>query len=58
MDALALKFAEEAALRQISECSNLEELKALAVTLVKGHFEAKRLIELLMRQSLGIRDLP
>lgn len=54
MDHLSMKFAREAALRQVSECQDVQELRALASTLVKAHFEAKALIETLMRQSLGL----
>lgn len=52
MDKLSLRFAQEAAVRQIDDCSDLGELKALATSLVKGHFEAKALIELLLLQGL------
>ena len=55
MDNLSLKFAEEAGLRQIDECTDLEELKKLARSLLKGHFSAKALICTLMEQ--GLRDI-
>lgn len=44
MDRLALTFAKEAALRQIDECTNLAELKGLAKTLIKSHFESRGFI--------------
>lgn len=52
MDSLSLKFAEEAALRQVDECSDLEELKRLSRALLRGHFSAKELICNLMLQGL------
>ena len=52
MDALSLKFAEESALRQIEECTDLAELKKLAAVLAKSHFSARSLICTLMKQSL------
>lgn len=54
MDKLSLKFAEEAALRQISECRDIDQLQKLASSLIRGHFSAKVLIETLMRQGLGL----
>lgn len=55
MDNLALKFAEESALRQIDECADITELKKLASSLIKGHFSAKALICQLMEQ--GLKDI-
>lgn len=55
MDALSLKFAEESALRQIEECTDLGELKKLAAVLTKSHFSGRSLICTLMEQSL--RDM-
>jgi hypothetical protein len=52
MDNLSLKFAEESALRQVEECTDLGELKKLTSSLIRGHFSAKALICTLMRQSL------
>jgi hypothetical protein len=52
MDSLSLKFAEESALRQVEECTDLGELKKLTSTLVRGHFSAKALICTLMLQGL------
>jgi hypothetical protein len=52
MDSLSLKFAEEAALRQIDECYDIEELKQLSRSLMRGHFSAKALICNLMLQGL------
>lgn len=52
MDNLSLKFAEESALRQIDECTEITELKKLARSLIKCHFSAKALICQLMEQSL------
>lgn len=53
MDKLSVKFAQEAALRQIDECTNIAEIKALAKSLMKAHFEARAFIADLM-----LRDLP
>jgi hypothetical protein len=55
MDSLSLKFAEESAIRQIEDCTDLAELKKLACTLVKAHFNAKALICQLMEQ--GLKDI-
>ena len=55
MDNLSLKFAEEAALRQVEECTDLGELKKLTSSLIRGHFSAKALICHLMLQ--GLEDL-
>lgn len=55
MDNLSLKFAEESALRQIDECADINELKKLARSLIKGHFSAKALICQLMEQ--GLKDI-
>lgn len=44
MDALSLKFAQESALRQIEECTDLAELKKLTSSLVRGHFESRAMI--------------
>lgn len=52
MDSLSLRFAEESALRQIDECTDLHELKQLTRSLVKGHFQARGFIGELMRQQL------
>ena len=53
MDKLSIKFAQEAALRQIDECTNIAEIKALAKSLMKAHFESRAFIADLM-----LRDLP
>jgi len=53
MDKLSLKFAQEAALRQIDECSSIAEIKALAKSLMKANFETRAFIADLM-----LRDLP
>ena len=55
MDNLSLKFAEESALRQVEECTDLGELKKLASSLIRGHFSAKALICTLMLQ--GLQDM-
>jgi hypothetical protein len=55
MDNLSLRFAEESAIRQIDECTDLAELKKLARTLIKAHFNAKALICQLMEQ--GLKDI-
>jgi hypothetical protein len=52
MDHLSLKFAEQAALRMVDSCTDLEQLKPLTRSLVKGHFEAKALICLLLEQQI------
>lgn len=54
MDKLSLRFAEEAALRQIDECTEIEDLRRITMSLVRGHFQARAYIELLLRQSLGL----
>lgn len=51
MDDLTRSFAVEAALRQIDDCSNIAELKALAKTLVKSHFETRSFIATLLLQA-------
>lgn len=52
MDKLALTFAKESAIRQIDECTNIAELKALTKTLIKSHFESRSFIAtLLLRDS-------
>jgi predicted transcriptional regulator of viral defense system len=53
MDKLSLSFAQEAAIRQIDDCTNIAELKALTKTLMKSHFESRGFIARLM-----LRDLP
>jgi hypothetical protein len=52
MDHLSLKFAEQSALRMVDSCTDLEQLKPLTRSLVKGHFEAKALICLLLEQQI------
>lgn len=52
MDKLALRFAEENALRQVDECTDLAALKLLTRSLIKGHFEARSFICTLMLQNL------
>jgi len=52
MDRAALKFAQEVGLRQIDECSNVQELQSLAKTLLKSHFESRSLIATLMLSQL------
>lgn len=51
MDDLTRSFAIEAALRQIDDCSSIAELKALAKTLIKSHFEARSFIATLLLQT-------
>jgi hypothetical protein len=53
MDKLSLSFAQEAAIRQIDDCTNIAELKALTKTLMKSYFESRGFIAQLM-----LRDLP
>lgn len=53
MDKLSLSFAQETAIRQIDDCTNIAELKALTKTLMKSHFETRAFIAQLM-----LRDLP
>lgn len=49
MDKLSLSFAQEAAIRQIDECTSIAELKALTKKLMQSHFETRRFIaELLL----------
>lgn len=48
MDNLTRSFAVEAALRQIDECTNIADLKALTKSLVKSHFETRDLIAMLL----------
>jgi hypothetical protein len=52
MDHLSLKFAEQSALRMVDSCTDLEQLKPLTRSLVKGHFEAKAPICLLLEQQI------
>lgn len=53
VDNLTRSFALEAALRQVNDCTNIEDLKDLAKSLVKAHFEARDLIgTLLLRAPL------
>jgi hypothetical protein len=52
MDNLSLKFAEEAALRQIDDCSDLTELKKLTRSLMRSHFTARAMIGNLLLQGL------
>lgn len=52
MDSLSLQFAEQAALRMVDQCNDLEQLKQLTRSLVSGHFAAKSLICTLMEQGL------
>lgn len=51
MDDLTRSFAIEAALRQVDDCSSITELKALAKTLIKSHFEARSFIATLLLQA-------
>ena len=53
MDSLSLNFAQEQALRAVDSCTDLEELKVLTRSLVKGTFESRAFINLLMTQNLG-----
>jgi len=53
MDKLSLSFAQETAIRQIDECTNIAELKALTKSLMKSHFESRAFIAQLL-----LRDLP
>jgi hypothetical protein len=55
MDSLSLKFAEESALRQLEDCTDIAELKKLTSALIKAHFNAKALICQLMEQ--GLKDI-
>jgi hypothetical protein len=55
MDNLSLKFAEESALRQLEDCTDLAELKKLTSILIKTHFTSKALICQLMEQ--GLKDI-
>jgi hypothetical protein len=50
MDRLSLSFAQEAALRQIDECTNIAELKALTKKLMQSHFETRSFIAQLLVQ--------
>jgi hypothetical protein len=51
VDDLTRSFAVEAALRQVDNCSSITELKALAKTLIKSHFEARSFIATLLLQA-------
>lgn len=55
MDNLSLKFAEEAAIRQIEDCTDLNELKKLTYVLMRSHFSARATICNLLLQ--GLRDM-
>lgn len=56
MDKLSLRFAEENAIRQVNECTDLEELKALTRSLIQGHFQARSFICQLLLQGLQKSD--
>jgi hypothetical protein len=48
MDDFSLGFAQEAALRQVDDCTNIAELKALAKSLIKSHFTSRSFIATLL----------
>jgi hypothetical protein len=48
MDNIAFSFAQEAALRQVDECTNIADLKALAKSLIKSHFTSRSFIATLL----------
>lgn len=52
MDELSLRFAEEKALREVDECTDIEGLRRLTRTLVKGHFQSRAFIATLLRKEL------
>lgn len=56
MDKLALLFAEQSALRQVDECTDLDALKKLTSSLIQGHFQSRAFICTLMEQNLPRSD--
>lgn len=56
MDQLSLSFSEASALKAVESCTDIEELRAVTRSLVRGHFESRRFIDLLMRQSMQDAD--
>lgn len=52
MDQLSRSFAQETALRQIDDCTNIEELKSLTKMLMKTYFESRSFIAQLMMPDL------
>lgn len=56
MDKLSLSFAEQSALRSVKDCSDLEALKELTSSLIRGHFQSRAFICALMEQNLPKSD--
>lgn len=56
MDEVTRGFAQEAAIRQIDNCTNIDELKALTKTLVASQFQAREFIARLLRESLPSKE--
>lgn len=56
MDKLALSFAEQSALRSVSDCTDLEALKELTSSLIRGHFQSRAFICTLLEQNLPKSD--
>ena len=48
MDEFTRSFAQEAAIRQIDNCTSIDELKALTKTLLASHFQARSYIATLL----------
>jgi len=58
VDDLTLRFAQEAALRQIDDCTNIAELKALAKSLIKSHFTSRSFIATLLLRETTLGPSP
>jgi len=58
VDDLTLSFAQEAALRQIDDCTNVAELKALAKSLIKSHFTSRSFIATLLLRETTLGPSP
>jgi hypothetical protein len=52
MDDFTRNFTKEATFRQIDNCTNIDELRALAKTLLASNFQARDYIEQLILPSL------
>lgn len=57
MDKLSLQFSEQAALRIIDSCTDIEELKALTKQLMQAHFGCRQFIaDLMLHQAEELRQ--
>lgn len=55
MDEFTRSFAQEAAIRQIDNCTSIDELKALTKTLLASHFQARSYIATLLWEALPFK---